>query len=337
MGDMEPKSRPRLGLDEVRLAAERVSAHLHKTPVLTSTHLNALAGRQLFFKAEHLQKTGSFKARGACNAVFMEKQMNPESMGVVTDSSGNHAQAVAYAARCVGLPCTVVVPKGAPKVKCDAIQEYGASLVFCDPSPTARKETCARVAQETGKTIIHSSSNYHVIAGQGTLALELLEEIPDLDAILVPVSGGGMLAGVSVVAHLLQPKCQVYAVEPVGKDLQRCLEAKERLWPSPPVFLNTVADSIRLQEVGELTFPIICEYANHKVFTVTDEKMVQGMKLIFERMKQVVEAASGAGVYAAVHLLKDIQPKAKKVGVILCGGNVDLDVLPWLTRTTSYQ
>ncbi|MPC15631.1 Serine racemase [Portunus trituberculatus] len=263
--------------------------------------------------------------------VFMEKQMNPESMGVVTDSSGNHAQAVAYAARCVGLPCTVVVPKGAPKVKCDAIQEYGASLVFCDPSPTA--------------------SNYHVIAGQGTLALELLEEvrvgarqdemrkgrIPDLDAILVPVSGGGMLAGVSVVAHLLQPKCQVYAVEPVGKDLQRCLEAKERLWPSPPVFLNTVADSIRLQEVGELTFPIICEYANHKVFTVTDEKMVQGMKLIFERMKQVVEAASGAGVYAAVHLLKDIQPKAKKVGVILCGGNVDLDVLPWLTRTTSYQ
>uniref|UniRef100_A0A0P4W5K8 Tryptophan synthase beta chain-like PALP domain-containing protein n=1 Tax=Scylla olivacea TaxID=85551 RepID=A0A0P4W5K8_SCYOL len=129
----------------------------------------------------------------------------------------------------------------------------------------------------------------------------------------------------------------VYAVEPVGKDLQRCLEAKERLWPSPPVFLNTVADSIRLQEVGELTFPIICEYANHRVFTVTDEQMVQGMKLIFERMKQVVEAASGAGVYAAVHLLKDIQPKAQKVGVILCGGNVDLDVLPWLTRTTSYQ
>lgn len=334
---MEPKSRSRVGLDEVRRAAERVAGYLHKTPVLTSTHLDALAGRQLYFKAEHLQKTGSFKARGACNAVFMEKQLNPDSEGVVTHSSGNHAQAVAYAARCVGLPCTVVVPKGTPKVKCDAIREYGATLVFCDPSPTSRMETCAQVAKETGRTIIQSSDNHHVIAGQGTLALEFLEEIPDLDAILVTVSGGGMLAGVSVAARCLQPKCQVYAVEPTGKYLQECLESKQRLWPSPPRFLNTVADSIRLQEVGELTFPIICEYTNPRVFTVTDQQMVEGMRLIFERMKQVVEAASGAGVYAAVHLLKEVQPKASKVGVVLCGGNVDPDALPWLTPSASYQ
>nr|XP_053645623.1 probable serine racemase [Cherax quadricarinatus] len=323
-------------LRDVRAAALRIQHFLHTTPVLTSHSVDVLAGRQLFFKAEHLQKTGSFKARGACNAVFLEKERNPDSAGVVTHSSGNHAQAVAYAAMCLGLPCTVVVPKGTPKVKCDAICSYGAELVFCNPTPVSRVKTCASVAEETGRTIIHSSDNYDVIAGQGTIALELLNEVPDLDAIVVPTSGGGMLAGVSVATQKIQPKCQVYAVEPVGKNLQRCLEAKQRLWSDPPTFLNTVADSMRLQAVGHLAFPIICEYTNTRVFTVTDDQMIEGMKLTFERMKQVIEAASGAGVYAAVKLIGEVQPKARKVGVILCGGNVDLDKLPWVMPITSY-
>ncbi|XP_069997660.1 serine racemase [Penaeus vannamei] len=202
---------------------------------------------------------------------------------------------------------------------------------------TTRKKMSAKIANETGKTIISSSDNYDVMAGQGTIALELLEEVPDLDAVLVSTSAGGMLAGIAVAVRALRPQCRVYAVEPVGKGLQKCLEAKERLWPNPSRFLNTIADSIRLQAIGELTFPIICDYADSKVFTVTDDQMVEGMKLTFERMKLVVEAASGAAVYAAIHMMDEVQPPPRKVGVILCGGNTDLDNLPWLTRSTTYN
>ncbi|XP_045613647.1 serine racemase-like [Procambarus clarkii] len=323
-------------MEEVQAAALRIRPFVHATPVLTSTSLDAIAGRQLFFKAENLQKTGSFKARGACNAVLLEKERNPESVGVVTHSSGNHAQALAYAAKCVKLPCTVVVPRGTPKVKCEAIRRLGADLVFCHPTPHSRVDTCASIAEETGKTIIHSSDNYDVMAGQGTIALELLEEVPDLDAIVVATGGGGMLAGVSAVAQNIQPKCQVYAVEPVGKDLQRCLKAKQRLWPEPSTFLHTVADAIRLRAIGHLAFPIICKYASPRVFTVTDHQMIEGMKFAFVHMKQVVEAAAGAGVYAGVKLMGEVAPAAHKVGVILCGGNVDLDNLPWVTPLTTY-
>lgn len=187
------------------------------------------------------------------------------------------------------------------------------------------------MASETGKTIIHSSENCDVIAGQGTIALEFLEEVPDLDAILVATSGGSMLAGVALTANAIQPSCQVYAVEPVGKELQKSLEAKERLWTDPPKYLDTVADSIRLQAVGDTVFPIVCEHAEPKVFTITDDQMIEGMKLVFERMKVVVEPAAGAGVYAAINCLESIVPPPQKVGVILCGGNVDPDALPWST------
>ncbi|XP_050734939.1 probable serine racemase isoform X2 [Eriocheir sinensis] len=318
-------------LREVREASSRAGRWLHRTPVLTSRCLDQLAGRQLFFKAENLQKTGSFKARGACNAVFIEKENNPDSPGVVTHSTGNHGQAVAYAAKCAGLPCSVVVPKDTPKVKCSAIEGYGAKLVFCEPSPQARKETCAAIANEMGQTIIHPYDDYRVMAGQATIALELLEEVPDLDAILVPISGGGMTSGIAVAAQEMQPNCKVFAVEPVGKDLQRCLEKGEKIYSGPNKFLDTVADSIRIQQVGDLTFPILCDFAEHKVFTITDEQMVEGMKLTFERLKMVVEVASGAAVYAALHRLKEVSPPPQKVGVILCGGNVDLDRLPWNT------
>ncbi|KAK3848915.1 hypothetical protein Pcinc_044311 [Petrolisthes cinctipes] len=368
------------GLNEIKEALTRIRGWIHRTPIITSHQLDTLAGRKLFFKTENLQKTGSFKVRGACNAVFLEKEKNPDGPGVVTHSSGNHGQAVAYAAKCAGLACSVVVPEGTPKVKCDAIQHYGAELVFCQPSPAARKETCERIAEETGRAVIHPYDNYNVMAGQGTIALELLEEVPNLDAILVPISGGGMTSGIAVAAHHMQPSCRVYAVEPFGKmleqslkskqrlwpnppqflntiadairtqqfvfsvfavepegkELQRCLVSRKRLWSNPPKFLDTVADSIRIQQVGELTFPVLCQFAETQVFSITDDQMVEGMRLAMERTKMVVEAASGAAVYAGVRCLEDVEPKVERVGVILCGGNVDLDQLPWIHPSTSY-
>ncbi|KAG7171842.1 probable serine racemase isoform X2 [Homarus americanus] len=324
------------GLKEVREAYMRISGCVHRTPVLKSQNLDSLAGRQLYFKAENLQKTGSFKARGACNAVLLEKEKRPNSPGVVTHSSGNHGQAVAYAARCAGLPCSVVVPKGTPQVKCDAIRDYGAELVFCEASPASRNETCAEISSKTGRAVIHPFDNFDVMAGQGTIALELLEEVPDLDAVLVPISGGGMTSGIAVATKGMQPNCKVYPVEPYGKLLQRCLQSKQRMWPNPPQFIDTIADAIRTQQVGNLTFPILCEYAEPKVFTITDDQMIEGMKLGFERMKMVVEAASGAAIYAAVKSIEEVDAAPEKVGVILCGGNVDLDHLPWFSRKTSY-
>ncbi|KAK3848914.1 hypothetical protein Pcinc_044311 [Petrolisthes cinctipes] len=324
------------GLNEIKEALTRIRGWIHRTPIITSHQLDTLAGRKLFFKTENLQKTGSFKVRGACNAVFLEKEKNPDGPGVVTHSSGNHGQAVAYAAKCAGLACSVVVPEGTPKVKCDAIQHYGAELVFCQPSPAARKETCERIAEETGRAVIHPYDNYNVMAGQGTIALELLEEVPNLDAILVPISGGGMTSGIAVAAHHMQPSCRVYAVEPFGKMLEQSLKSKQRLWPNPPQFLNTIADAIRTQQVGELTFPVLCQFAETQVFSITDDQMVEGMRLAMERTKMVVEAASGAAVYAGVRCLEDVEPKVERVGVILCGGNVDLDQLPWIHPSTSY-
>ncbi|XP_068205459.1 uncharacterized protein [Palaemon carinicauda] len=268
--------------------------------------------------------------------VFLEKERNPDCPGIVTHSSGNHGQAIAYAARCADLPCSVVVPKGTPKVKCSAIKSYGAKLVYCEPTFSSRKETCAEISEETGQIVIHPFDNYDVIAGQGTMAMELLEEVPDLDAILVPVSGGGMISGIAIAAKKSKHKCRVFAVEPEGKELQRSLEAKERLWSDPPRFLETIADSIRIEQLGFLTFPIVCDLVEPKVCSVDDDQMIEGMKLSFERLKLVVEAASGAAVYAGVHSLKDEHPPLRKVGVILCGGNVDLDHLPWIKRKTSY-
>ncbi|XP_076040662.1 serine racemase-like isoform X1 [Oratosquilla oratoria] len=325
-------------LKDIQAAANRIQNFVHYTPVMTNSTLDAIAGRQLFFKTENLQKTGSFKARGACNAVFLAKERKSDVPGVVTHSSGNHGQAVAYAAKCAGLPCSVVVPKGTPKVKCEAIQGYGANLVFCAPTPTDRKETCAKIAAETGKVIIHPFDDYNVIAGQGTIALELLEQVPDLDAILVPISGGGMTSGIAVATKSINPKCKVYPVEPKGKELQMCLENKKRLWPNPPAFLSTIADAIRTQQVGDLTFPILCDFAESVVFSVDDDGMVRGMRLVWERMKLVVEAASGAAVFAAIESLKKLDEAAslQKIGVILCGGNVDLDQLPWIHKSTTY-
>jgi len=319
----------KIGLEDIKTALGRISGLVHKTDILTSSTLDKMSGKQLYFKTEMFQKTGSFKARGALNAIKCALEGAETVPGIVTHSSGNHGQAVAWAANQMGLPCTVVVPEDTPSVKCEAIKGYQAELVFCESSPTARKETCDRIAGETGRVIIHPYDNYDVIAGQGTIGLELLTQVPDLDAILVPISGGGMTSGICLAAAGMRPQCKVIAVEPRGKDLWRNLEARQRLWSNPPQFLDTIAEGIKTQQVGQLTFPLLCEHVS-SVVTVTDKEMSSAMKLVAERMKIVIEAASGAAVAAALSDQIKQMEGVKKIGVILCGGNVDMDRLPWL-------
>ena len=238
----------------------RIKPFVHQTPVFTSASFNQIASKkaaipniELFFKCENFQKTGAFKARGATNAVFLAKETNVSLKGVVTHSSGNHGQAIAYAcSKDVGnVPCTVVVPKDTPKIKCEAIRGYGADLVFCESTPTSRKETCAKISEEKGYEIIHPYDNYNVIAGQATIAYEMMKEqnFKDLDAILVPISGGGMCSGIALSAKEINPQTKIIAVEPKGKDLGESLKAKERLWKNPPQFIDTIAEGIKTQQV----------------------------------------------------------------------------------------
>jgi len=320
----------KVGLEEVRAAAARVAGSVHRTEVITCSTLDFMSGHKLFFKTEMLQKTGSFKARGALNAIrsCLERGASPPM--IVTHSSGNHGQAVAWAAKQCSLPCTVVVPEGTPSVKCDAIKGYGAHLVLCHPSPTGRKETADKIARETGGKIVHPYDDYDVIAGQGTIGLELAEQVADLDVVLVPISGGGMTSGIAVAVKTLRPQCKVIAVEPEGKDLWKSLSAKERLWPNPPQFLKTIAEGIMTQQVGQVTFPLLCELVDG-VITVSDKEMAEGCRLAAERMKVMVEAASGAAIAAALSdKLTEFTAGSARVGVILCGGNVDMKKLPWL-------
>jgi len=327
----------KVGLEEVRAAATRVSGSLHRTEVITCSTLDFMSGYKLFFKTEMWQKTGSFKARGALNAIksCLERGSNPPM--IVTHSSGNHGQAVAWAAKHCQLPCTVVVPEGTPVVKCEAIEGYGARLVKCHPTPTGRKEMADKIAKETGGKIVHPYDDYDVIAGQGTIGLELIKQVEDLDVVLVPISGGGMTSGIAVAVKSIKPDCKVIAVEPEGKDLWRSLESKERLWPNPPQFLNTIAEGIMTQQVGQVTFPLLCDLVDG-VITVNDKEMAEGCRLAAERMKVMVEAASGAALAAALSdKMKDFAPEGKKIGVILCGGNVDMKKLPWLLEKVINQ
>ena len=251
---------------------------------------------------------------------------------IVTHSSGNHGQAVAWAAKECKLPCTVVVPEGPPTVKCEAIKGYGARLVKCHPSPTGRKETADKIAEETGGKIVHPYDDYDVIACQGTIGLELAEQVRDLDVVLVPISGGGMTSGIAVAVKTIRPECKVIAVEPEGKDLWRSLKSKERLWPNPRQFLNTIAEGIMTQQVGQVTFPLLCDLVDG-VITGSDKEMDEGCRMAAERMKVMVEAARCAAIAAAMSdKLKEMTVGSVRVGVILCGGNVDMNKLPWMDQ-----
>jgi threonine dehydratase len=311
-----------LDLNNIRAAHERIRPHIHRTPFLTSERLNETSGASLFFKCENFQKIGAFKARGATNAVFSLDDATARC-GVATHSSGNHGAAVARAAKLRGIPAHIVMPSNSAKVKVRAVESYGAHVVFCEPTEEARETNCAEVIDKTGATLIHSFENEHVIAGQGTAAVELLEDIPDLDIVMCPVGGGGLLSGTAIAAKSMRPKIKVIAVEPANADdAAQSFRAGRRIVTEKKF---TIADGLRTN-VGERTFPIIQRYVDD-IVTVSEEAIVSSMRTIWETMKIIIEP-SAAVPYAAIQEGK-IEVAGKRVGIILTGGNVDLDALPW--------
>ena len=309
-------------LREIREAAQRIRPYIHRTPVLTSESLNQKVGAQVFLKCENLQKVGAFKFRGACNAVFSLSD-EEASRGVCTHSSGNHAQALALAARMRGIPAYIVMPDNAPSVKKSAVAGYGGQITFCAPTLEAREATLTRIYERTGANVVHPYNNERVIAGQGTAALELLEEIPDLDVILVPVGGGGLLSGTSIAATETKKGLRVIAGEPeMADDAYRSIQSGTIL---PSVKPKTIADGL-LTSLGTLTFPVIQERVE-QVVTVSEQGIIDSMKFIWERLKIIIEPS--AAVAVGVLWEKRIDLTGLNVGVILSGGNVDLEKLPW--------
>jgi threonine dehydratase len=312
-----------LTLVDIRAAYERIQDKINRTPVMTSETLNALAGAQLFFKCENFQKAGAFKARGATNAVF--SLTNEEAArGVVTHSSGNHAAALARAAKLRGIRAYIVMPDNAPKAKEASVRRYGGEVIHCAPNETARRETAASVVARTGATFIHPYDDLRVMAGQGTTALELLDQVPDLDMILCPVGGGGHLSGVAVAAKSLELEISIVGVEPaMADDASRSFKAGTIIPVSHP---NTIADGLRTS-LGEKPFAEIRRYVDD-IVTVSESDIVDAMRRLWEVMKIIVEP-SGAVPYAGVPAA--LQKKAsKRIGIILSGGNLDLDRLPWM-------
>ena len=312
-----------LDLDAIRRAHDRIRSYIHRTPVLTSARLDAASGASLFFKCENFQKVGAFKARGATNAVFALDEETAKR-GVATHSSGNHAAALSRAAKLRGIAAQIVMPSNSSKVKVRAVEGYGGRIIFCEPNQRAREEACARVIAETGATLIHPFENEHVMAGQGTVAVELLEDVPDLDIVVCPVGGGGVLSGTAVAAKSLRPAIKVIAAEPAGADDAAQSFREHRLVTQQQK--NTIADGLRT-DLGAPNFAVIQRYVDD-VVTVTDESIIAAMRTIWETMKVVVES-SGAVPYAAL-LEGKVDCRSKRVGIILTGGNVDLDALPWL-------
>lgn len=313
---------PEPSLEDLYAAARRIAPYVHRTPVLSSQALDALAGAELWFKCENLQKVGAFKARGAANAVFSLSEAEA-ARGVATHSSGNHAAALAYAAARRGIPAHVVMPENAPAVKRAAVRGYGAKIRRCAPTLAARERALAELVAETGAVYIPPYDDTRVICGQGTAALELLEAQPALDALVAPVGGGGLLSGTALAAQALRPGIEVIGAEPAGADdAYRSLRAGRILPMERP---QTIADGLRTS-LGRLTFPIIRAHVA-RIVTVTDEEIVAAMRLLYERMKLVVEP-SGAVALAAV-LSGRAGLAGRRVGLILSGGNADLDRLPW--------
>ena len=311
-----------LDVSRIRAAHERIRAYIHRTPVITSERMNETNGASLFFKCENFQKIGAFKARGATNAVFALDEPTAKR-GVATHSSGNHGAAVARAAKLRGIPAHIVMPSNSAKVKIRAVEGYGAHIVFCEPTEEARETKCAEVIEETGATLLHSFENENVIAGQGTAAVELLEDIPGLDVIMCPVGGGGLLSGAAIAAKSMRPQIKVIGAEPANADdAAQSFRAGRRLVTEKKF---TIADGLRTN-IGQPNFEIVQRCVDD-IVTVSEEAIVSAMRTIWETMKIVIEP-SAAVPYAAI-MENKIDLREKRVGVILTGGNVDLDALPW--------
>ena len=318
--------------DAIREAHARITPRIHRTPVLTSQSLDAIAAAQFFFKCDNFQKTGSFKIRGAANAILSLTDAEA-ARGIVTPSSGNHGAAVACAAAWRGVPAYIVMPKNAPAVKCRAVESYGGRITFSEPTITSRQETSARVQAETGAILIHPYDNDRIITGQATAAKELLEEVPDLDAVFAPVSGGGLLSGTCLSAKAIRADIHIFGCEPARAD-----DAYRSLTTGTLQSLDssdTIADGLRAS-LAPRTFAILQRHLN-RVLLVSEEEIIAAMRLVWERMKIIIEPSSAVaiapllrpGVIASLNLPARADGAPPKLGVIFSGGNVDFSALPF--------
>jgi threonine dehydratase len=309
-------------LSDIKRAHQRITPYIINTPILTSHSIDERTGCQVYFKCENFQKVGAFKMRGATNvimAVQSEKRVN----GFATHSSGNHAQAVALASKLAGSKAYIVMPNNAPTVKKNAVEEYGAEIVFCEPNEKSRQETCDAIVARTGAIFIHPFDDYGIIAGQATAAKEFIEEAPDLDFMLCPVGGGGLSAGTALAVNYLSPSTKVILCEPENaNDAWQSFKSGERVLVDNPV---TIADGLKTS-LGVKNFDIIKEYVSD-IYTASEEEIIQAMRLVWERMKIIIEPS--CAVPLAVVLKKRSVFEGKKVGIIISGGNVDLANLPF--------
>jgi len=318
--------------DDICEAHARIASRIHRTLVLTSHSFDAMAGAQFFFKCDNFQKTGSFKIRGAANAILSLTQAEA-AHGIVTPSSGNHGAAVACAAAWRGVPAYIVMPKNAPAVKCRAVESYGGRITFSEPTITSRQETSARVQAETGAILIHPYDNDRIITGQATAAKELLEEVPDIDAVFAPVSGGGLLSGTCLSAHAMRAEIRVIGCEPARAD-----DAYRSFTSGTLQSLDssdTIADGLRAS-LAPRTFAILRQHLD-RVLLVSEEEIIAAMRLVWERMKIIIEPSSAVaiapllkpGAIAELNLPLRVDGAPPKLGVIFSGGNVDLSTLPF--------
>ncbi|UHG93101.1 threonine ammonia-lyase [Spirosoma oryzicola] len=314
-----------ISLATIREAHDRIRPYIHRTPVLTNHTINDRVGAELFFKCENFQKVGAFKARGGLNAVLQVAE-HQEGKAITTHSSGNHAQAVAFAARQVGMPAYIVMPRTAPQVKKDAVRNYGADIIECEPTLDAREAGVRDVIERTGAVLVHPFDDDRVIAGQATAAKELIEDFgteKSFDTILAPVGGGGLLSGTALITHYLSPTTRVIAGEPEGAADAILSFRSGRVEKAP--YINTIADGL-MTNLSERTLRLIREHVAD-ILTVSDEEIIAAMRLVWERMKIIIEPSCAVPL-AAVLKHKD-QFAGQRVGIILTGGNVDLGKLPF--------
>ena len=313
-----------VSIDDIRAAAGRIKNVGHRTPILTSQILDEMTGRKLFFKCENFQKVGAFKLRGGWNAVSMLSDEDA-AKGVCTHSSGNHAQAVAFSAMKRGITSYIVMPNNVPDVKLDAVKGYGANIILCEPTLEARKTTLDEIVKKTGALVVHPFNNPNVIAGQGTVALEMIEDLGKLDAIIAPIGGGGLMSGTCITTRSLLPEAKLFGAEPAGADdAYRSLKEGKIIPQTDP---DTICDGL-LTSLGEYTWNILKDHLE-AIYTVTDDEVINAMRLVWERMKIIIEPSSATAVAVVLKSEFRALEGLEKVGIILTGGNVELSKLPF--------
>nr|AEC45503.1 serine racemase [Zea mays] len=324
-GDISEAQGYAADIDSIREAQARIAPYVHRTPVMSSTSIDAMVGKKLFFKCECFQKAGAFKIRGASNSIFAldDEQV---SKGVVTHSSGNHAAAVALAAKLRGIPAHIVIPRNAPASKVENVKCYGGHIIWSDASIESREYVSKRVQEETGAVLIHPINSKYTISGQGTVSLELLEQVPEIDTIIVPISGGGLISGVALAAKAINPSIRILAAEPKGADDSAQSKAAGKIITLPST--NTIADGLRAF-LGDLTWPVVRDLVDD-VIVVDDTAIVDAMKMCYEILKVAVEPSGAIGLAAALSdefKQSSAWHESSKIGIIVSGGNVDLGTL----------